>query len=63
MTIVYTHRSWNYQLGCSACAAGCVHYAARAASTRLAHLPDYMGLATGLERLEEELAWEEEAKG
>lgn len=38
--------TWNPILGCKAASAGCLHcYAARLASTRLAHLPQYQGLA------------------
>ena len=38
--------SWNPSCGCGPVSAGCVHcWAARLASTRLAHLPEYKGLA------------------
>ena len=38
--------TWNPVVGCSATSPGCGNcYAARLASTRLAHLPDYQGLA------------------
>jgi protein gp37 len=37
--------SWNPVVGCSPVSAGCTHcWAARLASTRLAHLPEYKGL-------------------
>ena len=38
--------SWNPSCGCGPVSAGCVHcWSARLASTRLAHLPEYQGLA------------------
>lgn len=38
--------SWNVTGGCSPVSAGCAHcWASRLASTRLAHLPEYAGLA------------------
>jgi protein gp37 len=47
MPVVYTSASFNYQLGCTPCLSGCANcYAARQASTRLAHVPDYQGLTT-----------------
>ncbi len=44
--ISWTQATWNPVVGCAHVSAGCDHcYAAREASGRLAHLPQYAGLA------------------
>lgn len=64
MTIKYTTGSWNPVVGCSPIASGCKYcYAAREASTRLAHLPAYEGLTkdgnwTGLLRERDAKTWQ-----
>ena len=58
MTISYTTASWNPWIGCSPVSEGCLHcYAARDAATRLAHNPDYKGLARRPETLMDVLAF------
>jgi len=45
---VWWQRSWNPLVGCTPVSEGCAHcYAARLASTRLAHMPHYDGLTNG----------------
>lgn len=71
--IQWTNKSWNPVVGCKLVSPGCDNcYAAREASGRLAHLPQYTGLAvngeftgeirTLPERLDQPLHWRKPAR-